>query len=92
MGGFRPNHTRFSQMVIVHNSRISCHIILSIVIFISHACGCTYMLNFFNFDHRKGLHDGARVVFKCFIKQVQLDVSSHELQHVFHFVIHVGCS
>jgi hypothetical protein len=42
------------------------------------------MLNFFNFDHRKGLHDGVRVVIKCFIKQVQLDVSSHELQNAKH--------
>ncbi len=36
--------------------------------------GCTCMWNFFGFGHGKGPHDGADVVLKHVIRQVQLDV------------------
>jgi hypothetical protein len=39
------------------------------------------MWSFSSFGHGKGSHDGASVVLKCFIWQVQLDVESPELQN-----------
>jgi hypothetical protein len=39
------------------------------------------MWNIFGFGHRKGPHDGTRVVFKWFIRKCQLYVIGHELQN-----------
>jgi hypothetical protein len=39
------------------------------------------MWSFFGFGHKKGPHNGASVVLKCFIWQAQLDMEAPKLQN-----------